>query len=245
MNIKQQAFDEVWEHLPIELRSKCSSCSETTVHIVMKSMADLGISQNAATGFLADKLGKSESTIKNRIKRGKKEKGGSNEPAPKLPKSLKKSEDDNDSQVESVSQEEIQKIQDELAETQKRLAKELAKEKKRKDAQAAAAKVRAESNKRENEEKKKKKQEEEEQERQAAQLKKQTIENKGTMPVNAAFEVFGIRGGYRDEMTEETAKIIYRGLAKIRHPDMGGSDEEIRLLNVAYNTIKLKGVWKV
>ncbi len=235
MNIKQQAFDEVWDHLPIELKSKCSSCSETTVHIVMKSMADLGITENMASGFLAEKLGKSQRTIINRVKRGKKD--DSNESTPKLPKSLKKSEDDNDSHVESVSKEEIEKIQDELADTQKRLAKELAKEKKRKEAQAATARERAK-------EKKEQEKEQEEKERQAAQLKRQRMENSGIMPVSKAFEVFGIKGGFRDQMTEETAKILYKGLAKLRHPDLGGSNEEIRLLNTAYNTIKLKGIWR-
>jgi len=54
------------------------------------------------------------------------------------------------------------------------------------------------------------------------------------LSVDEAFDVFGL---YADEISEEALKVLYRGLSKIRHPDVGGSDKEMSLLKRAYDVL--------
>jgi len=88
--------------------------------------------------------------------------------------------------------------------------------------------------KRKQEESKRKRQEEAKKEGKE-QLEK---ESKAHMTVEAAL------GGVSIKLTEETAKIIFNGLSKRRHPDVGGSNEQMLELTEAYNTILAYSIYK-
>ena len=56
------------------------------------------------------------------------------------------------------------------------------------------------------------------------------------MNYNEALNLFGFTGGY----TEESLRKKYLELSKKYHPDMGGSDEMMKKVNAAYDTLKGK-----
>ena len=117
------------------------------------------------------------------------------------------------------------------------------------DIDKAAAKAQAladEARKKKDAEKKKveqaekhRKKKEAEIEYQKRQAKKSKIQKDGVMVLHKAFDVFGIHGTVLAKIDEGVAKAIYRYLVKQKHPDTGGSAEELIELNIAYNTLKL------
>jgi hypothetical protein len=56
------------------------------------------------------------------------------------------------------------------------------------------------------------------------------------MSIREAMEIFGIFGAY--SLTKETLNILYRYYSKQSHPDTGGSDSAMAVLNLANDTLK-------
>lgn len=57
----------------------------------------------------------------------------------------------------------------------------------------------------------------------------------GIMNYSEALNLFGFTG----EFTEENLRKKYLELSKKYHPDMGGSDEMMKAVNTAYDTLKV------